>query len=101
MRKICLVIIALGLAASFVSYAGADLYVLRMGDGTPAIGTGTAGTAGFIDHLTKAGASAGPSIALPTTTVGTNHPLTLAPSSTSIGHLALSTNGQYLTLGGY
>lgn len=81
--------------------ASADLYVLRMGDGTAFTNSGADAVPVFIDHLTDLGVSAGSAIALPTTLSGSNHPLTLPPSSTSIGHMALSVNGAYLTLGGY
>jgi len=100
MKRFCFVLLS-GLAMLSARQAAADLYVLRMGDGTAFTNAGADATPVFIDHFTDLGVAAGTAIALPTTTVGANHPLTLAPASTSVGHMSLSTNGQYLVLGGY
>src|SRR5262245_13130623 len=77
-----------------------DLYVVQMGDGS---GTLTAAsTAAFIQKF-DAGSGGSPlsTINLPTAASGANKPLTVSGASTSEGHLSLSTNGQYLMLGGY
>jgi len=84
---------------SLVPYAAADLYVTRFGTGAAPIPTTPTASATFVDKYTDGGVFVS-TVALPTTLTGANHPLTEPANSTSIGHLALSTDGQYLTLGG-
>lgn len=94
-------VLAIGTALCGVPAVSAvdNLYVVRLGDGVGTLGTAAAPV--FIDKFDITGGTALSSIALPTTTVGSNFPLTLGASSPSMGHLQLSTNGQFLTLGGY
>src|SRR5690349_7868760 len=75
-----------------------SLYVVKVGDGTAALGTGS--TAAFIQQFDLSGSSLG-TINLPTADSGANKALTMSGSASSEGFLALSQNGQYLTLGGY
>jgi hypothetical protein len=91
--------------ASFADAAAitpGNLVVVRAGDGSAALTSNA--TAAFLTEYTAAAANqAAPvqTIALPTATAGSNRALTLSGTSTSEGFLTLSSNGQYLTLGGY
>ncbi len=85
-------------AISAAREADADLYVTQVGDGAATLTSGS--TAATIQIFTDAGAPLS-SMALPTAASGANKPLTLSGSATSEGFLTLSTNGQYLTIGGY
>jgi hypothetical protein len=76
------------------------LYVLRMGDGAAALANSPNAVPTFIDKYTSTGTYQS-TVTMPTTLTGSNHPLTEAANSTSIGHLSVSTNGQYLVLTGY
>ncbi len=75
------------------------LYVLQIGDGSASLSTSAAAV--IIQKFDASNGSSTGSIALPTAVSGANQPLTVRGSSTSEGHLALSTDGNYLTLGGY
>ncbi len=90
--------------ATAIAYLGglahADIYTLRMGSGAAALVNQPNAVATFVDKYSDAGVLI-TSIPLPTTASGANRPLTEAPNSTSVGHLSLSTDGQYLVLGGY
>jgi hypothetical protein len=99
-RRLWSACLAAGLAAAACETARADLYVVQVGEA----GGGTlsnASTATFIKKFADTGGSALSTITLPTAADGANQPLTLSGTSTSEGFLALSANGQYLTLGGY
>ncbi|HMP04917.1 MAG TPA: hypothetical protein PJ982_01090, partial [Lacipirellulaceae bacterium] len=89
---------ACGLLAASLGEASGQLWVARVGDGSA--GLTNASTALFIDKFDLAGSPLS-SLALPTDFSGANQPLTLSGTATSEGFLSLSTNGQYLTLGGY
>ena len=67
-----------------------------------ATGGGADASAVFVDKFSDAGSLLS-TIPMPTAAFSGsgNHPLTLAALSTSNGHMSLSTNGQYLVLGGY
>jgi hypothetical protein len=80
------------------AFTPGDLVVLRMGDGSAALGS--TATAAFLEEYTVAGALV-QTIALPTAVSGANNPLTFSGSSTSEAFLELTANGQYLTIGGY
>jgi hypothetical protein len=105
MKKFCLLVFLLGIVILSAQNAAAYLYVSRIGDGTTTgfTNSGADGAPVFIDKYTDGGSLLS-SIAMPIApfsgTAGTNHPFVLPPASTSIGHLALSTDGNYLTLGG-
>jgi len=75
-----------------------NLVVVQAGDGSAALNN--ASTAAFLKEFTTAG-SLVQTINMPVAASGLNQPLTLSGSATSEGFLALSTDGQYLTLGGY
>lgn len=77
----------------------ADLYVTLVGDGASSLSS--ASYAVSVKKFADAGGSELSSINLPTAANGAHQPLTLSGSATSEGFLSLSTNGQYLTLGGY
>jgi len=85
-------------AAEAATISPGDLVVVRAGTGAAALAA--TGTATFLDEYTVGGTSV-QSIALPTTGSGSQQALTLSGTSTSEGFLALSANGQYLTVGGY
>jgi len=89
---------AASLAAQAAAFLPGSLVVVQAGDGSAAL-AGT-GTASFLKEYTIAGTSV-QSITLPTTASGAQLALTLSGTSTSEGFLALSANGQYLTVGGY
>ena len=81
------------------SHAFADLAVVQVGAGASALNNSS--TAAFVKLFPDAGGSPTATIALPTAASGANQPFTLSGSATSEGFLNVSTNGQYLTLGGY
>jgi len=79
-----------------------NLAVLRSGDGIAPL-TGDA-TPSFLEEWDPAGTfttPVQPDIAIPTTAVGPQFACTNSGTSTSEGQLNLSTNGLYLTWGGY
>jgi hypothetical protein len=90
------------LLTTWASHAAAvdNLYVLQMGDGTAALTN--AATPVLIQKFdpTTPGPTLG-TIAMPIAASGSNQPFAVTGTSGSEGHLSLSTNGQYLTLGGY
>jgi hypothetical protein len=104
MRQLEVRISILLFGAFFIAlpFAAADVYVLRENDGTAYTNLGKDAVPVFIDRFSDAGSLLG-TISLPTVAgAGTTpNPLTLVPESTSLGHLSLSTDGQYLLLGGY
>ncbi len=75
-----------------------NLVVYRVGDGAAALTN--ASTAVFLDQFTPAGV-AGTTTALPTTSNGSNGPLTASGTATSEGMTQLGGGGQFLTLTGY
>jgi hypothetical protein len=98
------ILLCLGVLALFVVTANAgpitagNLVVVQAGDGSATLSS--AATAAFLKEYTTAGALQ-QTINLPTSVSGANQQLTLSGSSTSEGFLALSANGQYLTVAGY
>lgn len=93
--------VVLTLAAPAARAAGInwnDLVVVQVGDGSAAL-AGNA-TAAFLKEFSLGG-SLVQTINLPTAASGLNQPLTLQGSATSEGFLAMSRNGQYLTMAGY
>ena len=80
------------------SFTPGNLVVVRVGDGTASLSSASAAV--FLDEYTPAGLLV-QSVALPTSTSGNNHSLTLSGSATSEGALTLSVNGQLLVLAGY
>jgi len=77
-----------------------DLVVVQVGDGVTTI-SGNSGAVVTSLREFSTGGVAGQTIGLPTAAAGSNQPLTLSGSATSEGFLQISTNGQYLTMGGY
>lgn len=75
-----------------------NLVVVQVGDGSASL-AGNA-TAAFLKEFSLGG-SLIQTINLPTVASGLNQPLTLQGSATSEGFLAMSLNGQYLTMAGY
>jgi hypothetical protein len=92
------IVLATSMVATATPFTLGDLVVVQVGDGSAALAA--TGTATFLKEFSTAGV-AGQSIALPTTASGSQLALTLSGTSTSEGFLTLSSNGQYLTLGGY
>jgi hypothetical protein len=91
---------AMATVATSVGVAQAELFVTRIGTGAAALTN--ASTATFIDRFNNDGTpSASPTIALPTEASGSNLAFTNSGTATSEGFIALSADGQYLTLGGY
>ena len=75
-----------------------NLAIYRVGDGTAALGS--TGTAVFIDEYTTAGTLV-QSIAVPTTTSGSNHRLVASGTATSEGLITRSSDGKSLVFAGY
>jgi hypothetical protein len=92
--------IAIVFAANAV--AADSLYVLQMGDGVSPLSTSAAAVIVKKYTATSTGVISSPtSILMPIADSGTTHALTVAGNSGSEGHLALSGDANYLTLGGY
>ena len=83
------------LGAAFTS---GNLVVVQVGTGSGALNN--TATATSLQEYNTIG-SLVQTVNLPTVASGLNQPLTLQGSSTSEGFLTLSTDGQYLTMGGY
>lgn len=100
MRKILLAF-ALVTHFSFIyasNFTPGNIVVVRVGDGSAALSN--VSTAVFLDEYTPTGTLV-QSIPAPTAPSGSNHALTLSGIATSEGSLALSANGQYLSMAGY
>src|SRR5262249_6882386 len=82
----------------WAAFCFCNFFVVQAGDGSAGF-CGDA-TAAFLDEFTTGGSSV-QTIALPTSVSGLNNALTLSGTATSEGFIALSANGQYLTVGGY
>jgi PEP-CTERM motif len=83
------------------SFGAGNLVVVQVGaDGSTATLAGNA-TDSYLDEFTISGGARVQQLTLPTATTGSQLPLTLTGNSTSEGFLTASTNGQFLTLGGY
>ena len=80
------------------SFTPGNLVIVRTGTGTGALSS--AATAVFLDEYTQAGTLV-QSIALPTADAGSSRTLTLSGTATSEGALSLTSDGQYLVLGGF
>jgi hypothetical protein len=89
---------------SLVSLASAapitpgNFVLLRVGDGATTLTTASAAV--FLEEYTPTGSPV-QTIAVPTTTVGSNRRLTIAGSSTAEGGLSISPDGRYITFTGY
>jgi VCBS repeat-containing protein len=79
-------------------FTAGNLVVYRVGDGVSALVS--AATPVFLDEYTPAGVLV-QTIAVPTTTSGSNRALTASGTATSEGLLTRSIDGQFLTLTGY
>jgi hypothetical protein len=87
-------------ATDAASGPAVELWVLRVGDGMAALTN--AATPIFIERRASTdGAMRGATLALPTATSGTNHPVTLSGTATSEGSLTRSGDGRSVTLAGY
>ena len=86
-------------AAAAGPFTPGNIVVMRVGDGTAAIGSNVAG-ATFLLEYTPSGTLM-QTIALPTATAGANHILTNTASSSSDGSMTRSVDGRYLVLTGY
>ncbi len=97
--SVCIVALA-GLAASALAggFNSGNIVVVRVGDGITA--RSGAANAVFLDEYTPSGTFV-QSLPMPNVGAGAVGGFTLSGTATSEGALALSGNGQYLTLGGY
>lgn len=101
MSRVSLSVVALlaccgtALAAPFTQ---GNLVVVRLGTGSAAMNNQSQAT--FLDEYTTSGTLV-QSVAMPTVASGANRRFTLSGTANSEGELSLSSNGQYLTLGGY
>lgn len=86
------------LAHAQAPIAAGNLIVVRVGDGASALTN--ASTAAFLDEYTPSGVLV-QSLALPQASSGTMLACTLSGTATSEGHLNISPDGAYFTLGGY
>lgn len=96
-----LAVLAAALAGSALAqspFMPGNLVVVRMGDGAASLNNSA--TAVFLDEYTPGGALV-QTIAMPTSAVGTNLPLTNSGTATSEGFLSLSQDGNYLISAGY
>ncbi len=80
------------------SFTPGNLVLVRLGTGTAALSN--AATPAFLDEYTPTGTLV-QSIALPTADAGGNRTFTLSGTATSEGALSLSSDGQYLLMGGF
>jgi hypothetical protein len=88
-------------AAVAAPFGSGDLVVVQVGaDGLATALAGNA-TDAYLDEFSISGGSRIQQLALPTTAANAQLALTLTGNSTSEGFLTASTNGQFLTLGGY
>ncbi len=83
------------------SSAFADLFLVQVGLDGSSTALSNAATAAVVKRFNDDTSSLLSTINLPTTASGANKQLTLSGTATTEGFLAVSTNGQYLTLGGY
>lgn len=84
--------------ASAAPFTPGNLVVVRVGDGTAALGS--AATATYLLEYTPAGVLV-QTIALPPAAAGTNAAFTISGTSTAEGSLTRSADGRYLVLTGY
>ncbi|HXA18384.1 MAG TPA: lamin tail domain-containing protein [Thermoanaerobaculia bacterium] len=92
------IILAATGVASAASFTPGNIVVYRAGDGTAALAS--SGTAVFLDEYTPTGTFV-QTIAVPTTTVGSQRRLVCSGTATSEGFLTRSSDGQYVVLPGY
>ncbi|RTQ48200.1 T9SS type A sorting domain-containing protein [Hymenobacter gummosus] len=90
---------ASSLTAAAAPFTSGNILVVRVGDGSAAVPSGTA-AAVFVDEYTRNGLLV-QSVVLPTTVSGTQKQFTLTANATSEGMLALSADQRYVTLLGY
>ena len=76
-----------------------DVVVVRIGDGSAALGTTTAPV--FLERRASDGSLVSTPIAMPTAASGLDFPFALSGTGTTEGALALSLDGNHLTLAGY
>src|SRR6478752_7341822 len=89
--------VALATASAIAApFTPGNLVVLQIGDGNTSVSGASVSV--FLKEFTVAGAPV-QTINIPDTTAGAR--LTVTGSSTSSGHLSVSTNGQYILLGGF
>ncbi len=104
MKKLVVVLVGTGLlfvqslSSQAAAFTPGDLVVLRVGDGSAALGIPAAPC--YLEEYTVAGTLV-QTIAMPATTGGGNNTFTLGGNSVAEGFLELSGNGQLITLAGY
>src|ERR1039457_6930268 len=104
-RSVAVRLLAIGIiilaslgTASAASFTPGNIVVYRMDGGGVALTAN--GSAVFLDEYTTAGTLV-QSIAVPTTTVGSQRRLVCSGTATSEGFLSRSVDGQYVVLSGY
>jgi hypothetical protein len=85
-------------AANADAFQAGSIVVVQVGNGNAALGA--VSTATYLEEFAPDGSPI-QTIALPTAASGANMPFTLTGNGTTEGYISLSTNGQYLTMGGY
>ena len=90
---------ALGTAVTAASFTTGNIVVYRVGDGSAALAS--SGTAIFLDEYATTPGTAVQSIALPTTTAGSNRRIVASGTASSEGLLTRSTDGRFIVLTGY
>jgi hypothetical protein len=103
MRTFRSIAIAVGILAVAVNPAAADLYVLQIGDGTAGQTTTPIAAPLIIKKFADTGGSPTATVAMPIAAgAGTvPNPITTRGNSTTESFMHLSTNGQFLVMGGY
>jgi hypothetical protein len=98
LRKMRVLVVVLGILVVVAQNAAADLYVLQIGDGAAALAATAAPLT--VHKYTDAGVLQ-TSLPMPTTASGGNNVLTVRGNSSTESYMHLSTNGQYLVMGGF
>lgn len=100
MRSVLALITVAGIASAAIAgpLTPGNLAIVRLGDGAAALSSAAAAT--FIDEYTPSGTFV-QTIVVPSAASGANRALTMQGSSTAMGALNLSSDGQYFTFAGF
>lgn len=99
LASLCLVLCFVATNVFSQSFTPGNLVVLRVGDGSTALGSGSHPV--FLDEYSTINGQLVQTKALPTVANGNNRALTLGGTATSEGALTLSQDRMFLTLAGY
>ncbi|GMU23462.1 MAG: hypothetical protein AMXMBFR13_35400 [Phycisphaerae bacterium] len=97
-------LLAMPLASLGANFAPGNLVVSQVSQGNPGVGLSSDDSAGQVTLLEfdlTPGSPAVQSIPLPTVASGQNRALTISSAGFREGHLTRSTDGRFLTIGGY